>query len=206
MIVYTYYDPIVPGGRSPAHSGVLRLWSESWRRKGWEPRVLGPRDAKKHPHHARFLRRMREYPTINPREYEDACYLRWLALDKAGGGLMVDYDVINMGFAPRRGKGAIEMLDPTYVPCAVFANSDGIRRICYELEVFNPKGATHVSDMHIFKSRFDEKTFGPPGTECVEFTVEGWASAPLVHFASGKVRGFPSKAAAIQSALNHVGR
>jgi hypothetical protein len=210
VIVYTYFDPQVPGGRSPAHSGVLRLWSESWRRNGWEPRVLGPRDAKKHPQYERFLARVRTYPTINPRGYEDACYLRWLAFAHVKGGLMVDYDVICNLFSTRRLLSArpdINFFDTTYVPCAVEANEKGTNMLCALLFGFNPlPRVAHYSDMHIFKDESASGVLGPAGSECLEFGVPGWEKAPMIHFASGKVQGFPSKSAAIQHALNHVGR
>jgi hypothetical protein len=216
VIVYTYFDPQVPGGRSPAHSGVLRLWSESWRRHGWEPRVLGPRDAKKHPRYAEFLARVRTYPTINPRGYEDACYLRWLAFAHVKGGLMVDYDVICNGAMPggmlrphnsslKKANPDITFFDTTYVPCAVLATEKGANMLCAYLYGHLPHG-THCSDMHIFKAEATTGVLGPAGWQCLEYGVPGWDKSPVIHFASGKVQGFPSKAAAIQHALNHVGR
>lgn len=114
---------------------------------------------------------------------------------------MVDYDVINFGFRPRRGKGPIEMMDCTYVPCAVWANTAGVLDVVDLIKKHRPGKASHVSDMMIFKTQFDKQAFGKPGTECIEFTVPGWDKAPLVHFPASKLHGYPSKVEAIQSAL-----
>lgn len=201
MIVYTYYDPSVQQCGLPPQDGVIRLWAESWKRHGWKPRVLTDRMVRSHPRFAEFSAAINCFPTVNSRAYENACYLRWLALQGVGGGWMTDYDVINFGFKPRRGKGPVEMLDCTYVPCAVWANSVGSLAVTQLIRHFRPGKASHVSDMMIFKSEFDKQTFGKPGIACVEFNVSGWDKAPLVHFPAGKVHGFPSKAEAIQSAL-----
>lgn len=93
------------------------------------------------------------------------------------------------------------MLDCTYVPCAVWANSAGVSAIVDIIRAHRPGKQTHVSDMMIFKKQFDTRSFGRPGTECVEFTVPGWEKAPLVHFPAGKTQAFPSKAHAIQSGI-----
>jgi hypothetical protein len=181
------------------------LWAESWKRHGWKPRVLTDRVVRQHPKFKEFSAAINLLPTVNNRAYENACYLRWLALQGVGGGWMTDYDVINFGFKSRRGKGPVEMLDCTYVPCAVWANIIGASCIAELIRRYRPGKQTHVSDMMVFKTQFDKQSFGNPGTECVEFKVPGWDKAPLVHFPAGKVHGFPSKVEAIQFAtLSHA--
>ena len=202
MKVYTYFDPTVQRCGLPPQDGVLRLWAESWKKFGWTPRVLTDRLARMSPDFDQYLARINKLPTVNAREYENACYLRWLALQDAGGGWMVDYDVINFGFRPRKGVGEVEMLDCTYVPCAVWANKMGSAKICGMIYKHRPK-TEHVSDMTIFKTQFARKAFGLPGTAVVEYSVPGWEKAPLVHFAAGKCRHFPSKVEAIRLASQY---
>ncbi len=202
MKVYTYYDPTVQKCGLPPQDGVVRLWAESWAKHGWEPRILTERVVRMHPLYKSFKAAVNKFPTTNAPQYEEACYLRWLALKGAGGGWMTDYDVINFGFKPRPGKGMVEMLDPTYVPCAVWTSLRGIAKVVNMIREHNPASEKHVSDMLIFKTRFGGREFGTPGTECVEYGVEGWKKSPLVHFAAGKTTGFPSKVEAIQSSLS----
>lgn len=199
MKVYTYYDPTVQQCGLPPQDGVIRLWYDSWRKFGWKPRVLTDRMVRQHQEFKKFSEKINTLPTINARAYENACYLRWLALQDAGGGWMTDYDVMNFGFKPRPGRGQVEMLDLTYVPCAVWSSTLGIASIC-RMIMRHKTTESHVSDMHIFKSKFDSKKFGPPGTECVEFGVPGWQNAPLVHFAAGKCQQYASKVDAIREA------
>ncbi len=202
MKVYTYFDPTVQQCGLPPQDGVIRLWAESWKKFGWTPRVLTDRMARMHPLFDKFLAKVSSFPSVNPRAYENACYLRWLALQNEGGGWMVDYDVINFGFRPRQGKGEVEMLDPTYVPCAVWANKFGISRIAGFLTSHRPK-EDHVSDMTIFKTQFERKKLGPAGNTVIEYAAPGWEHAPLVHFSAGKCTNFPSKVDAIRSASQY---
>jgi hypothetical protein len=198
--VHTYFDPTVAACGLPPQDGIVRLWAESWRTHGWEPRILTERLVHADPEFNRFLAKVGTFPTKTARAYENACYLRWLALLGAGGGWLTDYDVINFGFKPRSGRGEVEMMDPTYVPCAVWSTRAGIASIVRMIHRHKPVG-DHVSDMHIFKTKFERRKFGAPGTECVEFGVSGWESAPLVHFSAGKASGFGSKVDAIRHAM-----
>lgn len=182
MVVYTYYDDSV-GAPTP---GLIQLWRESWRRNGWTPSVLSPADAIRHPAYKDLKKRIALYPTINPRAYEDACYLRWLALATCKRGWMTDYDVINNGFAPRAPRYPVEMLDTTFVPCAVGTLLGGPAAIVDMLFRFNPEGRCHVSDMLIFKERCTSNPFSPPGRDVIEYTCHNWRKAPLIHFSAGK--------------------
>ena len=61
---------------------------------------MGLKDAERHPLFREFDERTKLLPTVNPGDYELACYRRWLAVARAGGGFMSDYDVVNYGFKP----------------------------------------------------------------------------------------------------------
>lgn len=47
MIVYAYYNPAPTAPEFQAK--FIRLWSESWRKAGWTPRLLTERMAEEHP-------------------------------------------------------------------------------------------------------------------------------------------------------------
>lgn len=68
MVVYTLF--------SAKHAAILRLWSLSWERRGWETRLLTPRDIVKYGSVKRAM--------------------------KTRKGLFVDPTVINFDFRPRR--------------------------------------------------------------------------------------------------------
>lgn len=180
-IVYTYFDPDV---NFPHQREIITLWSKSWTNHGWHPRII--RSHKAQPGYQEFENRVDCFPTVNKREYERACYLRWFELWRLGGGFMTDYDVINFGFKPRAPKGPVEILDRTYVPCAVMCNAAGASAIKNRIYNYVPRpDEKHISDMTIFKTMFDGQAWGPAGQEVVEYGCENWDKAPLVHFSSG---------------------
>lgn len=173
---------------------LLDLWSEKWRGKGFEPRILSESDAKTHPGYSQFRDRIMRYPTVNNRQYELACYLRHMAMAATGEQLLVDYDVlpnpkvesINLPEGQR-----LLLLEPTRVPCAVLADQDGFSDICDLLYEFVPVGQKHVSDMTIIRGS-TLPVADPP--ICVEHLDsgkpiendpgDGWKTAPLIHFAN----------------------
>lgn len=193
MLVYTYYDKAVG---QQGQEEMLSLWAESWKRHGWSPVVLQPKHATAHRAYNDFRNKIWRLPTVNDRTYEEACYLRWLALAAYKRcGWMTDYDVINNGFRPRQPKWPVEMLDCTYVPCAVGTlerGPDVIVKMIMSYE--HPPGSDHCSDMLIFKTKFDRQEFGPPGKEVAEFGVDGWRTAPLIHFSAGKAGPYKARA------------
>lgn len=98
--VFTYWDQ--PRRlTSPANRRLLDFWALTWAAHGWVPVVLGQSDLTNSDHefHARTTDR---YPTVNGRDYENACWQRWSALrNVAGAGAFsVDADVFNFGFRP----------------------------------------------------------------------------------------------------------
>lgn len=83
---------------------LLALWQSNWASLGWKPQVLGGRDARPHPLFGWLSSVVCSLPTKNDRRYEDACWLRWLALANVvqPGEVVVftDYDVHNRDFRP----------------------------------------------------------------------------------------------------------
>lgn len=84
MKVYAYFDADAPSAKHDAD--YLRLWERSWRRMGWEPKILTALNAQQSKFFAEGL-------GIN----------RGLAYHSTGGGAWYSDDrVINFGFKPQR--------------------------------------------------------------------------------------------------------
>lgn len=103
MKAYCYFEPI-DNPQFEEHAELVRMWKASWMKAGWDTVVLSRRHAEAHPAWAWFSDKVRTFPTINPPEYEFACFIRWLALanEMRPGevGVFGDYDVANCGFRP----------------------------------------------------------------------------------------------------------
>lgn len=93
--------------------------------------------------------------------------MRWFALRTVGGGLMTDYDVVNVGLRPARMREAVAGRDcvcfcPCWVPAAVHATLAGCQRMIDILLAHKMTardsyaGKPHTSDMFIFQQE-------PPG-------------------------------------------
>lgn len=88
--IYTYFDstPMLPG-----QGELIKLWAKSWTDHGWEPHILHPRTAVRHPRRREFNSWLEPFsPLVR------AKLARWLAVDAADALWSCDYDVINVGF------------------------------------------------------------------------------------------------------------
>lgn len=102
--VYTYYVPLnqMPDLWSPSSQRLLiDVWRRSWAKQGWNPVVLNETHARRHPRFTEFKKKFWELPTEYGHNYEGPCFMRWAAAAAVGGGLLVDYDVINYSFPPQ---------------------------------------------------------------------------------------------------------
>lgn len=191
MNVYTYFLHI-----NDAALPVIALWKESWSAHGWNPVVLGPDDFKKYHSAEEYHKSISALPTINMPEYEHSCYHRWAVMQAVGGGLLVDYDVMNYGFKPadlpETGSGIL-MLDRNS-PSVVLGTAEAFQNACDAFQNYsitdqdNINGRPHTSDMHIANKLCGGSVFKRK-VVCEEYRDFGWDSAPLVHFASFKCRG-----------------
>ena len=95
MTIHTYHEPLPGVDRTE----ILELWAESWRRAGWEPVVHTRAEAAKHPKAGVYDRLIAKLPTVNPRDYEEACWRRWLVAAQVGG-YWCDDDLVNCRVTP----------------------------------------------------------------------------------------------------------
>jgi hypothetical protein len=153
-----------------------------------------------------FLRAVSKLPSINPPGYDLACYKRWMAMVAFGGGLMVDYDVMNYGFTPEMATQyetdvALVFLEEK-VPSAVIGTRSKFQFACNYMKVYRPLGGDvygnqpHVSDMTIL-----QRVWGTPWIRhqpvVKQFGQADWDKALLVHYSNGSTNG--DKIAAIKS-------
>ena len=204
MQVFTYYARLpIAGALGPLkmlknhrdQNAMIRLWKQTWQRNGWEPIVLGETDAlRADAWLARQIMDARHlYRSPNPKSYEMACYLRWVAMT-ARGGLMTDYDVMNLRFTPDNWAHLQTQFDPSLpislgggVPCCVGGTREGfgdLVNLFLEFEAHpnaeTPRLQLNVSDQNIMASspmRFQT----PQPLVCAHYGNEIWQSAPLLH-------------------------
>jgi hypothetical protein len=157
--VHTYYEP-VPEIDETCQQKEIAIWRESWERWGWTAKVLGRADVQIAPVE---LERLQRLPSVNPPGYDLACYLRWFAMRALGGGLLTDYDVVNVGLRPADlgwdgASTASRILCSGLVPCAMELHAAGAAQLCDMMVSYEPtatdvfEGHSHVSDMTILQS------------------------------------------------------
>lgn len=198
MKVFTYYAPI-PFIASGEQRQMLNLWSSSWSAQGWEPVVLGPEDLTWHPLSEKILRTLRALPTVNSKDYELACWARWLAMS-GHGGLMTDYDVLNYGFVaadvPKNESDLVSVLcDNNPCPCVVNGLAQQYENtlklfLDYELQPTDVERGNqpHISDQNVIQKKSD--LFRPHIYDVVrEYRSPGWETRALVHFCHGACHG-----------------
>ena len=166
--VYTYYEPVA-GIDESAQQAEIAVWRESWARWGWIPVVLGHPDYPRHLSPS-ALDHLAALPTVNPLGYDLACYVRWWAMKGRGGGLLVDYDVVNIGLrpedlAPAEETTPILILAGKRVPCAVQLTASGAADWCEMLLAYKVRpddlhqGRPHISDQEILRRTHDPRIF-----------------------------------------------
>jgi len=183
MKVFTFFSD-VPGKEAEQERALIDLWRESWSSQGWEPVVLDEHSVPDTPENRKRLAHFRKLPSRNKQNLDLWCYLRWLTVAEQGGGFMSDYDVINYSFAPRE-PGELTTYD-RWIPCLVSGVRDEFLRVVdWFLQertslIDRWKGA-HISDMLILQAhRGDFRELN----ECIEYDLEGWKTAPAVHFSN----------------------
>lgn len=188
MKVHTYFENI-PGFNDEQ---TIRLWEATWNKFGWRPTVLGYEHFRAHPLSDLLDCAVSKFPTVNPTEYERACFRRWIALAYVGGGLMTDYDVMCNGFSYTNLPDAtspVTIFDG-HTPCAVFGSEDAFLKTAFAFIAYYPtaednfNGKSHVSDQGILSHR------KVPFTElnlCKEYGKTGWESSPLIHFRNDSI-------------------
>ena len=161
--VLTYYRKISEWEID--HRVVLALWRESWLMGGLQAKVLGPAEAVRHPRYEELMRAVAAFPSVNMREYEDACYERWAAIawhlsEHGGQAWVCDYDVLNHCWREPDAEGFVttaQASDNSFI-CGVSKISVPIAESFVDALIMHPadkvwehNGKPHVSDQLILK-------------------------------------------------------
>lgn len=179
--VCCFYDRVagLPDARE-----MISLWTRSWRSFGWETLMLGMAEVRAHPFYRAFEAHVARFYSRNVGNYDNLCWLRWLAFAHVGGGVMTDYDVINRCLISQDIEPAAPTIhERTRVPCMVSADPAGANAIVDSILTTTPKWKRdHFSDMSFFQA----SPF-PHVETCVEFGHERWEDAKCVHFSRHSV-------------------
>lgn len=204
MNVYCYYENL---GDPARESPVIDAWKTSWCRNGWNPIVLGRDTAMKHPRYAQYRQAVSRFPTVNSIRYEMACYVRHLCMYVVGGGLLTDYDVMNIRYRPEdlpADDSEIQVLEPAGVPCAMYGSKSAWEWVINVIEDYRPKdNENHVSDMMIMVGQKTSRHY-----VCLNLDYPDWESARLIHFHNEGVKriAFPiTRSSFIEQTLNRIG-
>lgn len=106
--MYTFYAPLVRASNTTreqktrkADQELLDVWKTAWYAAGWEPKVIGLEEAKRNPKYPAFVDRLRKVKLYGNggrnQEYNEYCFLRFLAMAAVGGGTMADIDMFPLG-------------------------------------------------------------------------------------------------------------
>lgn len=190
MKIYTYHD-YVP--ELPNSENLIPIWKQSWSKLGWEPIVLNDSHARLHPKYNEYVERYRSLPTVNPKGYELACYLRWLAVAAVGGGWMSDSDVINYSLNPI--SPLPELTIWSYgghiCPCLVSGSADQYTHTAgvfasWEGPTNDEGGRPHASDQNILGRVTNIYNNVPL---CSQYGSPAWDAFPVVHYPNGAMIG-----------------
>lgn len=180
--VFTFFEDLTGGIKFQSnkkvhltrqdHLQILRAWLRNWYANGWSPEILRLSDAATYPGYSWYQKRFSTFPTVNWRAYEMTCYLRWLAFAEKGGGVFVDYDIMNFpvqnipvicgscGNSTMISEpGDMLVSYPKFWPMLVFGGrpaADKLIRALAEYEVDPERdqfeGQPHISDMIIVQN------------------------------------------------------
>jgi hypothetical protein len=106
--MYTFYSPLVRASNTAreqktrkADQELLDAWKAAWYDAGWEPKIIGLEEAKRNPKYPAFLDGFRKIKLYGNggrnQEYNEYCFLRFLAMASVGGGTMADIDMFPLG-------------------------------------------------------------------------------------------------------------
>lgn len=200
MNIYTYVETIP---EFPHERLLIALWESSWRRLGWNPVILTPADAARHPLSGDLEKHIAtQLPSTNHPAYERACYLRWCALEVAGGGWMSDYDVINYSLHPEDNEppgaghlwfGHQSAIPARVCPCLVHGGAEDYHRairlfLDYRIDDLDlHERRPHVSDQRILRRHYSalhQEGWIRHGNVCANYktTRTDWQSKATVHF------------------------
>jgi hypothetical protein len=105
---------------------IIEVCKASWYKYGWKLEIIGEKEARANHYYNEYKSIILDLPSVNPIGYDYHCFMRWLSMISVGGGIMIDYDVINMGLYSDtkifNNKGL--SIYQGHVPCVVSGSAD----------------------------------------------------------------------------------
>lgn len=194
--IHTYFE-VVPEMNDENELKLIELWEKSWAKFGFETLVLNESHARQHPYWDEYSKAVENLPTINPKGYERACWVRHLAMAQVGGGMISDYDCI-----PRSPK--FPSIDLSHItlweficPSLISASSERFEWLCRQFASYKPDDddksihGVHTSDQNVIR-----RILGPMNDDNCPIKVKaevklygspGWETSALVHFSNGSM-------------------
>lgn len=175
------------GPASGEERQTLKIWEANWRKRGWSTRVLTPGNAAQHPRFREFLKLcVNAQPAENPKKYGAERWIRWLALAQDGGGLLVDFDVLNRAYPQANMPNGTDLviLGRAARPCAVLATKIGSDGLVNDILAHKPPYTDYFSYSYFFMRGGKY----PTSELCIEAGDADWQEAPLVHYSGNACR------------------
>lgn len=209
--VMTFYEPSSHTSQLESVA-LINVWREGWKSRGWNPVMLSGRDAMKQSRFDAFMERVRKLPHVGNTEAHANRFMRWLALARIGGGLMVDYDLIPAGFTPHDlPTGSLAIIDnESGQLCGLRLSREESAAWLDAIEAYDPGpddlvgDKPCVTDLTIMKKSFETKLADLEIVDAGTYGVGSWESASLVHFsekAVNKLKPGTRKSVAVDSYL-----
>lgn len=198
MNVYTYFEPCKQIDIED-ETRLLLLWGDNWRAHGFNPIVLNEAIARRNPDFDAYDAAVAELPTVNPKDYERACYIRWMALAQVGGGVMTDADVFIYDPKFRETLTSYESYPDVHFfedfsPSCFYATREGALETCNYFANYKPDAKdiegdgddakSHVSDQNALRRN---PTRPKITALCLLYGKPGWEHSPLVHYSTGSM-------------------
>lgn len=166
-----------------AAAEVFTVWRLSWHLAGWKTVLLSEVDTRSSPGICDYGRLLRRHPTVNPKDYEYACFLRWEAYKQwmrehgVSEVLVTDNDVVNCGYTPDDwgvDRGQLPrgldfcLLGHDQTPSIAWLNPQGADTLRGwfshlergDIECIN--GQAHVSDQTVIANRWERLGYATP--------------------------------------------
>jgi len=119
MIIYSYYQSISQSNQNEEFA-CANEWKRSWEANGWNCQMLNRSHSQCSTMYNKLQQKLMTVAKGLPSDllvrfdWIVARYVRWCALHAAGGGWMVDYDVVNKSFKPTDAESKVKN-DTLYV-------------------------------------------------------------------------------------------
>ncbi len=207
MRIFTYFEPILEHYKQAHHGDVVDLWRESWEKLSCPTTVLSRADAERNPIYQKLRDHISTFPTLNNRQYEEACFVRWCAAQLAGDEpfVFMDYDIfptaLFQGWPEVNGLAEFGA-----IPSCVMGKGSHFTRFIQAFLEFQPSPHQgHMSDMGVIYPDADEY-FDQRLKWCRCYGEPHWRDMRLVHFANWTLGGIESRADVIRGMLDGNGK